>query len=548
MSADPSRRSFVLGSMTAQAAPAQPAGAGRPNVLFIMVDQQHPRCLGFTGHPVVRTPRLDELAKSGVVFDRAYCANPLCMPSRASVFTGLTTRGHRARMNGISLDRQILTFPEILRRSGYRTHAVGKLHFGTAVAPKGISPGSVDPARFPEVGALWKSGRIRDLPLPYYGFESVDYVNGHGHGSFGHYVQWLEREHPREARLFHEAVPLSAPSPAYKLYNRQSYKWALPEELHPMTWITDRTVDFLRSARSGGRPFFLFCSIQDPHQPFAPPAPWCYRHRPADAPPAVRRAGELDHLPPHFRQQYETALVTQGSFGQPMKATDPYRDECAAHYYGLIEMMDERIGRVLDALRESGLDRNTVVIFTADHGEALGDHWMWGKGPYHFDSVIRVPLVVRWPGRAAAGMREPRVVSLLDLAPTILDAAGVSHPDDLPSSRIEAPQAPPAWPGRSLRSMVEAPGKGGADVAAVVEEDEDYLGLRMRTLVTARYRLTAYSGQPYGELFDLESDPDEFRNLWSDPSARPLRDDLRVTLLDRLMQTDLPLPRQTARS
>jgi arylsulfatase len=520
-------------------------------VLLIMVDQQHPGCLGHAGHPVVRTPHLDTLAHGGVTFSRAYVANPLCMPSRASLFTGRTTRGHRVRMNGIRLDPAIPTVTDALRRAGYRTHAAGKLHFGTSGTPAGVPLEEVDPAAFLEARALWQAGRLRRLPLPYHGFETVDFIGGHGHGSWGDYVHWLDREHPSAAPLFRTSATLEPPSPARAQFNRQSYKWALPEELHPMRWIADRAVGFL-DARARGRgappaPFFLFASFQDPHPPFAPPAPWCYRYDPRDVPPALRREGELDLLPPHFRLQYETALVTQGNNGQPMRATEPYRAECAAHYYGLIEMVDQQVGRILEALRRNDLDSSTVVIFTADHGEALGDHGMWGKGPYHYDGVIRVPLLVCLPGGAVA--THAGVVSLLDLPPTILDLAGVPVPDGAVEGQpAEAPQAPPAWAGRSLKGVLTGGAGPGPDGSALVEEDEDYLGFRMRTLVTDRYRLTAYSGQPYGELFDLREDPQEYVNRWDDPSCARRKDELRLALLDKLMETDAPLPRQTSRS
>jgi arylsulfatase A-like enzyme len=537
--------------------PATGATAARPNVLLIMVDQQHPGCLGYAGHPVVRTPRIDALARSGVTFSRAYVANPLCMPSRASLFTGLTTRGHRVRMNGIRLDPAIPTFAGALRQAGYRTHAAGKLHFATSNTPKGVPLDAVDPAAYPEAKVLWQQGRIRDLPLPYHGFESVDFVGGHGHGCWGDYERWLEQEHPAAVPLFKEPATLEPPSPARMQFNRQSYKWALPEELHPMRWIADRTIAFLdeqgqrraSTGTTGNRPFFLFSSFQDPHPPFAPPAPWCYRYDPQDVPPPRRREGEFDHLPPHFRLQYESTLVTQGNNGQPMRETEPYRAECAAHYYGLIEMVDQQVGRILDALQRNGLEDDTVVIFTADHGEALGDHGMWGKGPYHFDGVIRVPLLVRWPGHSQAGTVHAGVVSLLDLSPTFLDLAGVSIPDGaVPGQPPEAPQAPPAWPGRSLKQLLETGQDTVPARSALVEEDEDYLGFRMRTLVTGRYRLTAYSGQPYGEMFDLQEDPHEYHNLWDAPGHAGLRDELRLTLLDKLMDTDLPLPRQVGRS
>jgi arylsulfatase A-like enzyme len=510
------------------------ATEGKPNFLFILTDQFHPGCLGYAGHPVVRTPNIDAIAGAGVTFTRAYSNAPLSMPARATLFTGLTPRGHRVRMNGIPLDESIPTFTEALRQGGYHTHCCGKIHL-----QPGNGAGWEDRSR-------WLSGEITDLPSPYYGLESVDFFGGCAHGTYGHYLHWLEAEHPEAVELLTNRVALEQPSPAAELYNRNSYKWALPANLHPAAWTADRTIDFLKSAGSD-RPFCLMCSIQEPHPPFAPPAPYCHSYDPADVPPPVGREGELDDLPPHFRAMIETDVVTSGNPGEPMELTAPYRSECAAHYYGLIEMVDDHVGRVMAALQETGLERDTVVIFLADHGEALGDHGLWGKGPYHFDSVIRIPLLVSWPGRTTPGTVHDGPVSLLDIAPTILDIAGIPVPEGPTSEPPEAPPAPPAWPGRSLLPVLTGEDTN-TDTDALVEMDEDYLGFKMRTLVTRRYRLTVYSGQDYGELFDLQEDPDECHNLWSDPGARETREELRARLLDRIMQTDISTPRQVSRA
>jgi arylsulfatase A-like enzyme len=521
--------------------------AKQPNFLIFITDQFNPRYLGYAGHPLASTPNIDRLAASGMNFSRTYTPQPLCMPARASMFTGLTPRGHRVRMNGIPLDPTIPTFTEALRQSGYRTHCCGKIHLHNSAPPKGVPLENVNAADYPECRPLWLDGTIQDLPLPYYGLDGVDYANGHGHNSYGHYVNWLEREHPKEANLFFDQTPLEQPSPAYNLFNRSSYKWALSHELHPMTWVADRTIDFLNTATSDESPFMLMCSIQEPHPPFAPPAPYCYHFDPKDIEPPIGQPEEYDTLPPHFRKMYETAIRTSGNHSQAMSATEPYRTECIAHYLGLIEMLDHQLGRVMDALHKSGLDENTVVMFTADHGDAMGDHGMWGKGPYHFDGVIRVPFLVSWPGHITPGATHEGVISLLDFAPTILDIAGIPIPEgDIPAES-EAPDAPHAWPGRSLLPILTGEDTP-IDGTALVEMDEDYLGFKIRTLVTRTHRFTVYSGQSYGELFDLENDPDEINNLWNDPTHRRMRDDLHIQLLHKIMETDISLPRQISRA
>ena len=492
---------------------------------------------------MVRTPHIDALAASGVNFERAYSPQPLCMPARASLFTGLTPRGHGVRMNGIPLDPTIPTFTEALSQNGYHTHCCGKIHMQCAAKPHGSTLDEIDPLLNAECGEAWLRGKIRKLPLPFYGLESVDYIGGHGSGSYGEYLHWLEAEHPDRAHLFFDQVSTEPKGPGFDVFNRNLYKWALPAQLHPTHWVADRTIHFLNS-QSEEQPFCLICSIQDPHSPFAAPTPYCNRYDPAEVPPPIGRAGELDDLPPHFRAMVETDITTSGNNGEAMNRTLPYYAECAAQYYGLIELIDDQVGRVLQALRQNGQEENTVVLLLADHGEALGDHGLWGKGPYHIDGVIRVPLMASWSGRFRQGYRHEGPVSLLDIAPTILDLAGV---EPLNQASPETDNAPEVMPGRNLAPILRGE-DSDTDSDIIIEMDEDYLGFKMRTLVTNRYRLTCYSSQPYGELFDLENDPDELHNLWEDPASAPIRDELRLRLLDRLMETDISVPRQSSRS
>lgn len=526
----------------------------RPNILVIITDQFHPRCTGYSGHPVVQTPNIDRLSQEGMTFRRMYSNQPLCMPARATLFTGRTPRGHGVRMNGIPLDPAIPTAVEAIRKSGYHTHCSGKIHLSCGGSTAGIHGGNAAgatqqaPELYPESRKLWESGAITQVPLPYYGLESVDYLGGCAYGTYGPYVDWLGNEHPDHFHLFEDKVALEPPSAAAELFNRNSFKWALPADLHPAAWVTDRAIDYLNRVHGDSRPFFLMCSIQEPHPPFAPPAEYAHMYDPSTVPPAAGREGEYDLLPPHFKRMYEAPLVTSGNNGQPMSATTPHRNECAAHYYGLISLVDRQVGRLLTALEENSLQSNTVVIFLADHGEALGDHGMWGKGPYHFDGVIRVPFIIRWPGAVEPGSVWDDPASLLDFAPTVLDMAKTKMPDE-PS--VEAKNAPSSLPGTSLVPILLGTPAGAEDAhdcTALVEMDEDYLGFKMRTLVTRRYRITCYSGRSYGELFDLEADPDECWNRWDDPAYRAIRDELRIKLLDKIMRTDVSVPRQSSRA
>ncbi len=518
----------------------------KPNLLIFIVDQMHPDCFGYTNHPVVKTPNIDKLAKSGMNFTRMYTSQPLCMPARATLFTGLTPRGHKVRMNGIPLDTSIPTFTQELQDAGYHTHCSGKIHLSPGADVKGTDMSKFSPEDFPENKNFWLNGKIKELPLPYYGLESVDYYGGCAHGSYGDYLTWLDENHPDKAHLFYDKTTLQEPSPAINLFNRDSYKWALPSELHPASWIADKSIDFLNNSTNKDRPFCLMCSFQEPHPPFAPPAPYCYRYSEDDV-VLTRQKKDFDLMPPHFKKMYEEDIFTSGNSGESMSKTDPYIKECIAHYYGLIEMVDDQVGRVMKTLEDNNLMENTIIMFVADHGESLSEHGMWGKGPYHYDSVIRVPFLVSWQGKITPNTTCEEVTSFIDIAPTILDLLNVPYPQGFVPLVKETNNAPPSLPGKSLANAL-INGEVLKDTDALIEMDEDYLGFKMRTLVTKKYRLTCYSGQEYGELFDLENDSDEYINLWTDEKYGSIKQELQNRLLYKIIQTDISTPRQLCRA
>ena len=511
--------------------------SSRPNFLCICTDQMRADHMGCAGNPVVRTPNIDRIAAAGVRFERAHVSNPLCMPARATFFTGLTPRGHRVRTNGVPLAYGTPTMTEALRQSGYRTHSVGKLHLKPFGTPKGVDPATLDPAEYPESRAMWDSGRIREMPLPYFGLETVDFVGGHGSGMWGHYRRWLDEQDPEG---FEKLQPKAGTRPASGA--EQAWKSALPEELHHSRYVADRSIDFLRRSAAGDRPFFLWTSFPDPHHPYCPPAPWCDLVDPAEIPLPTRREGELDELPPFFRAVFEQGMRLSGRFGATRMRDDQLRDILALTY-GMISLFDHHIGRILDALEQTGLRENTVVVFLSDHGDMMGDHWLINKGPFHFNGLLRVPYIWSWPGQFASGAASRALASHLDFAPTILDLAGVPAPEGVVPAEPETTNMPAPWPGLSLRPALND-GQAAVRDALVCENDEDYLGLRLRTLATDRHQLTVYSGQDYGELFDLQDDPGQLHNLWASPDHRALRDHLHGRLLHELLLTDCPLPRR----
>jgi len=509
----------------------------RPNFLCIVTDQHRADHLGCAGHPVLRTPHIDRLAEGGVRFSRAYINNPLCMPSRATMFTGRTPRGHGVRTNGIPLDPAIPTMTDALYASGYRTHGIGKVHLSNFIFSSDLEVPALDPKQFPEADSSWRAGAVAALPEPYFGLQTTEFVGGHAHYLWGDYRKWLDAEHPGAYKLMTRKHALEPPTG-----DPEAWKSALPAELHPTAWIADRTIAFLRERARTDEPFFLWCSFPDPHHAYNPPRPWCDMYDPGDVPMPARREGELDLLPPHFKAQVESAQWTSGRI-RPTKMPDAHLREILALTYGLIGQVDHHLGRILDCLDELGLTDDTAVSFFSDHGDLMGDHWLINKGPFHFEGLVRVPFLWRYPRRFPARGETAALASMLDFAPTVLDLAGVPIPEGPTTDPPVAPEAPPAWPGRSLVPVLTGEATSVQD-SVLIENDEDHLGLRLRTLVTDTHKLTVYPGQTYGELFDLTDDPNELCNRWADPACRGVRDELMIRLLHRLAETDSALPRR----
>lgn len=489
----------------------------RPNFLIFCVDQMSSFSLGCHGNPDVRTPRLDRLASEGVSFRRGYCNNSVCMPSRSTMITGLTPRQHGCLTNGTSLPARIPTITQALVDAGYRTHAVGKLHYQPFNAPPPSEGMLDDPFGSWESRRGWEAGQITALPLPYYGFQHVDYVGGHVHYNFGDYANWLAAEHPGTHGLY-------AKERAYER-GAESWKLDLPEALHYNNWIAQRAIDGL--SRADGRPFFLFCSFPDPHHPFAACRPFSEMYDPANL-----------TLNPTWDEREEPCAWMEGLYRPSPDFSEADLRADMAQTYGMITHLDTCIGRVLDGLAVQGLAQNTVVVMLADHGEYLGSHHLLYKSTWPWEELLRVPFIWRDPRGLSSGV-DGTPVGLLDLAPTILDYAGV--PQDVLSTRQPEAQADwPGLPGRSLRPLL-SDGEPLPPRPVLAEFDEDYRPgpmVRRRTIIDGNWKLTLFGGQSEGMLYNLADDPHETRNLWADPSRADVRASLTASLLDGLICSD----------
>lgn len=526
-----------------------------PNFIFIITDQHRADHLGCYGNPVVRTPNIDRLAARGTVFDRFYVATPVCMPNRASIMTGRMPSVHGARSNGVPLSLDAVTFPDLLSAHGYHTGLIGKIHLQNMEDKPALvkEPGGAGLKPTPDLkeatrrsirGPEYQQERRSswDNPehgftLPYYGFQHVELCNHHADETYGDWSRWVAAQLPD----YQNRVGPRNAEPDARIEAPQAWKTRLPEELYSTHYIAERTVAFLeQQARDGGgQPFFLQCSFPDPHHPFTPPGRYwdMYDPRAMQAPPTCHAPGP--HTPPHVRWVHEERAAGRAALDSPRLFAVDAREarEILALTYGMITMVDDAVGRIMQTLQTSGLADNTIVIFTSDHGDLMGDHGLMLKGPIHYQGLIRVPFIWCDP-TAADGNRTQALGSSTDIAKTVLARAGLA-----------------GFNGMQGRDLAPAM-RGGTDEldGIVVEEDNQraYLGfdqpVRARTLVTPTHRLTLYRGAEWGELYDLQADPLEEHNLWDVPEAGALRGGLLEILARKMMEKDeqSPLPTQLA--
>ncbi|MBN1125756.1 MAG: sulfatase-like hydrolase/transferase [Sedimentisphaerales bacterium] len=470
----------------------------KPNVLLIMTDTQRLDDMGAYGNPVIRTPHLDSLANSGTMFRNCHTQYPACMPARATIFTGRYPMAHGVWANGVQLPEKEITLAHLFAANGYRTGGAGKFHFQPHF-----------PYRKNELPSM------ETHPEPYYGFQEF-YLGEDGRS--GEHHLWIKKNHP-------------------EYYDKPDDQ--IPIELHNSYWTASHTIDFIRRCNSKGEPFFAFCSFVDPHQSYNPPPPYSMIYKPQEMPDPVRRDGELEKS--RFKSTAEN--------GNMMNYTKRLKENRAQHY-GEMTFIDDSVGRVLKTLDELKIRDNTLIVFVADHGDMLGDHWLWWKGPWHYAGCTNVPLFFNWTGMVKSGKIVKGMVQQTDVLPTICELTSLP--------------IPPGVQGKSLKDVLtqdtdETPYDyvyiESVSSGAYAPDYLDGSGRRRQTepghtvdTVTIRsrkWRFTVFTGADDGELYDLEKDPDEFNNVFHDPDFASIRSELMTILLDRLSRTRDPLPAKT---
>lgn len=486
------------------------------NVLLITSDQQHWTTLGSL-NPKISTPTLDRLAREGARYDRAYVPSPVCTPTRASIITGQYPAWHGAWTIGVKLGEDVPTVGEAFSRNGYSTSLIGKAHFQPL-------------ASVPEQTSLETQPTLKDLDFwadftgPWYGFNHIEIARNHADESHvgQHYGIWMrDKGLPDYESYFVSVENQHGPG-------QRKYAWDLPEEFHYTTWTGERTIAAIERDVADQKPFFIWSSFHDPHPPYLVPEPWASMYDPADMAPGTLQPEELGHMVSWTRMTQEAnpdyAHLKESGFGNHgfqshLRDTEHLKHDMAI-YYGMISFMDHHIGLMLEALDRLGVADNTVVVFTSDHGHYLGQHGLTAKGPFHYEDGIRVPFIVRYPGQTHAGTTSDAIQSIVDLPQTFLDIAGLEMP-----GQMQGVSQKEVWLGnqQSARDW------------AICENRHQPTTVHLRTFITQRYKMTVYRGLEEGELYDLQEDPEERRNRWSDPDYA----DVKLDVYAQWMQAEL---------
>lgn len=469
----------------------------RPNILWICTDQQRYDTIHALGNAHIRTPNLDRLVAEGVTFTNAYTQSPICTPSRASFLTGRYPSTLHVNRNGNAyFPPGIPLITRALADAGYDCGLAGKLHLSAAHGRVEVRPDDG-----------YRVFQWSHHPQP----ESFWPTEQHA------YQRWL-REQGIDWEQAHGAEAVDG-------WTMQgSYRPGIAAQYHQTTWCANEAIAFMLEERSGS--WLMSVNPFDPHPPFDPPAEYLERMDVASMP-----------LPLFQPEELESQLDFQGIDHQterPLAPTDYDARRMVAAYYAQIELIDDQVGRMLDALDASGQRENTIVLFTSDHGEMLGDHGLVLKGCRFYEGAVHVPLILSWPGHFGQGLHSDALVELTDIVPTLLQVTALPLPGNLQGMSLLPILTGQAHPG-THREFVRCEYHDALDRPYASHANMIYDG---------RYKLVVYHGHEVGELYDLQGDPHEFRNLWDQPGALPLKHALLKRLFDAVMlATDEGQPR-----
>ena len=484
--------------------------ARKPNVLFIMTDQQRYDCVAANGNDIIQTPHLDRLAARSANFSRAFVQAPVCVPARASFFTGRYAHAHRNRVNYTPIDRRTVLLPARLRAAGYQTALIGKLHLFYYLPP------SAENAK--------KTG-----------FDIVELHDGSKRTDrWSDYATWRNQRDPLK-RLHYRTLAKDDPQLARDLKpGTNPFRCAIEEQFTDTSWTGLRTRAALKQLAAQDQPFFLYSSFWKPHAPFEVPTPFDSLYNDIDFQlPKPESLADIQRLPLPLQK-----LILRGK--KPPYDMDRitlqwiYRS-----YYASITHIDREVGAILKTLKETGQADNTIVIFASDHGDQMLEHGLMGKNVF-FEASIRVPLMIHLPGRI-----QPRrcddLVETIDVLPTLLELCDLPIPEDchghslgpliagLPGSYTprDAVFSENIIPEVITTGSLDFDFKPGVGIKGIRHPDA-------KMIRTDRWKYNYYP-EGFAELYDLKNDPHEQQNLAGDTAHATMAAELKGRILDWLI-------------
>lgn len=492
----------------------------KKNLLILHADQLRYDGTGCNGNPYARTPNIDALADAGSVFSRHVSSNPICMPSRATLMTGLYPPGHGVYANGIPLNRteyykipqdeiegevikQPITIADHFAGAGYDTASFGKLH---------LTPYRSDPAcGFQESYRLWESGVLDDWTGPYYGFRHVEMTHGHGEGTCrtGHYARWLEKNHPELRKTVRSGRRLARPIES----RSDLYPSVIPSEMHNSNWLAERFCRYLDEHRGRETPFMAFVGFPDPHPSWAPSHDIVKQFEAIDVPDFHDPDGEAIRQHPFYDSLQDQSVLD---------LSREERKTIVRYTYAMIHQIDMAAGKMMQALKDEGLWDDTIVVFTSDHGDYLCNHGLIAKSGCVTDDLLHLPFILRAPGSNLPKATDIPM-SNADVLPTLSALCGLAAPAGIHGSDVV-----PAVRDNEERHVFAYVHDGTAATGNV-------------TVYDTRRRLTCYPHAGYVELFDHRDDPGETRNLASDDSMKSVTSDMKRVLEQHMLMHYNPI-------
>ncbi len=456
----------------------------RPNIIFIITDQQRFDTIRAHGYDYVDTPNIDRLVNEGVSFTNCHVSAPSCAPSRASLFTG-----YYPHTTGIlrNADQWNHSWIEDLADSGYQCVNIGKMHTYPYHTPLGFHERYV------------VENKDRYLEERYYFDEWDKALKARG-------LVKQQRELYRQRDDYRERLG--------------SFEWELPADMQSDNFVGDTATWWLRSKPKPDKPLFMEIGFPGPHPPYDPTPDWIEKYMGRDIPLQEVTEADLESQPRAFKvlRQHNNE-IDHDSVHHLLNPTQEQRHLQRAYYLANVSMIDEKVGEIMTALEEGGYLDNSVVVFTSDHGDCLTDHGHSQKWTM-YEQITRIPMIVWSPGRYDAGKVVDGLCQQMDIGPTLLELANVEVPDTMEARTLAAPLAGEEWEPRDF--VYAEHGRDGildsTDFMTMVRDD--------------RWKLVHFVDEDEGQLFDLETDPDEMVNLWRDPASAEQKQRLLTEMLE----------------